>query len=92
MQTHPQPNGRHHTAGTNGTPATVTTADKQETKTALESALVQVEGIKTSFREAINGLTKVGDHIRQAMREQKSGEKEIQGIRQTLRTLQSVRI
>ena len=51
-----------------------------------------IEGIKTGFREAINGLTKVGDHIRQAMREQKSGEKEIQGIRQTLRTLQSVRI
>jgi len=88
MQTHPPANGKtNHGANgsTNGT-------DKTETKSTLEAALLQVEGIKAGFRETINQLSKIGDSIRAAMREQKSGEKEIQGIRQTLRTLQSVRI
>ena len=88
-------NGNHQPAAANGsttTTASVTTTDKQETKTALESALVQVEGIKTSFREAINGLTKLGDSIRNAMREQKASEKEVHNVRQTLRSLQGVRL
>jgi hypothetical protein len=92
MQTHPPSNGKHHPATNGTTTSAAPPVDKVDTKPSLEAALLQIEGIKTSFREAINGLTKVGDHIRQAMREQKSGEKEIQGIRQTLRTLQSVRI
>ena len=90
MQTHT--NGNHHPAAANGTTATVTTADKQDSKTALEAALVQVEGIKTSFREAINGLTKLGDSIRNAMREQKASEKEVHNVRQTLRSLHGVRL
>ena len=88
MQTHPPSNGKtNHGANgsSNGT-------DKTETKSTLEAALLQVEGIKAGFRETINQLSKIGDSIRAAMREQKSGEKEIQGIRQTLRSLQSVRI
>ena len=92
MQTHTQTNGKDHPATTHGTTATVTTTDKQDSKTALESALVQVEAIKTSFREAINGLTKLGDSIRNAMREQKASEKEVHNVRQTLRSLQSVRL
>jgi hypothetical protein len=92
MQTHPPSNGKHHPATNGTTTSAASPVDKVDTKPSLEAALLQIEGMKTSFREAINGLTKVGDHIRQAMREQKSGEKEIQGIRQTLRTLQSVRI
>jgi hypothetical protein len=92
MQTHPPSNGKHHPATNGTTTSAASPVDKVDTKPSLEAALLQIEGIKTGFREAINGLTKVGDHIRQAMREQKSGEKEIQGIRQTLRTLQSVRI
>ena len=95
MQTHTHTNGKPHPAAANGTAtetANATAADKQETKTALEAALVQVEGIKTSFREGINGLTKLGDSIRNAMREQKASEKEVHNVRQTLRSLQSVRL
>lgn len=66
--------------------------DKPETKSSLENALVQIEAMKTGFREGINSLTKLGDSIRQALREQKASEKEIQGVRQTLRSLQGVRI
>ncbi len=86
-------NGNHHpTAAIATSSSAAATTDKPGTKSSLEAALLQIESIKTGFREAINGLTKVGDNIRQAMREQKANEKEIQGVRQTLRSLQGVRI
>jgi hypothetical protein len=66
--------------------------DKSETKSTLEATLVQVEGIKTGLRETLQQLSKIGDSIRASMREQKANEKEIHGVRQTLRSLQSVRI
>jgi DNA polymerase III sliding clamp (beta) subunit (PCNA family) len=75
-----------------GTTSPALTTDKPESKPALETALVQVESIKAGFREAINNLTKLGDSIRHAMREQKTSEKEVHNVRQTLRSLQSVRI
>lgn len=94
MQTNTPPLGQNRTAGANGssTPSAQTTTSKEEAKSSLEAALVQIEAIKTGFRETINGLTKLGDHIRQSMREQKASEKEIQTVRQTLRSLQGVRI
>jgi len=86
-------NGNHPSIPANGSsnPAAANT-DKPETKSSLEAALVQIEGLKTGFREGINTLTKLGDSIRQSLREQKASEKEIQGVRQTLRSLQGVRI
>jgi hypothetical protein len=66
--------------------------DKSENKSTLESTLVQVEGIKLGLRETLHQLSKIGDSIRASMREQKASEKEIHGVRQTLRSLQSVRI
>ena len=68
------------------------TIDKSETKSTLETTLVQIEGIKTGLRETLHQLSKIGDSIRASMREQKASEKEIHGVRQTLRSLQSVRI
>lgn len=88
MQTHPPTNGKTH-HGANGSS---NGSDKSDTKSTLEAALLQVEGIKSGFRESINQLSKIGDSIRAAMREQKASEKEIHGVRQTLRSLQSVRI
>ncbi len=75
-----------------GTHVPAITMEKSESKPALETALVQVESIKAGFREAINNLTKLGDSIRHAMREQKASEKEVHSVRQTLRSLQGVRI
>ena len=94
MQTNTPTLGQTRTAGANGssTPSAQTTTSKEEAKSSLEAALVQIEAIKTGFRETINGLTRLGDHIRQSMREQKASEKEIQTVRQTLRSLQGVRI
>ena len=49
------------------------------------------DGVPT-FREALVGVTELSTLLRQAVREQKAGEKEVQSVRQTLRSLQSVRI
>lgn len=90
MQTNTPTTTQVRTTGASGSP--IVTTGKEEAKSSLELALVQIEAIKAGFRESINGLSKLGDHIRQSMREQKASEKEIQGVRQTLRSLQAVRI
>ena len=61
-------------------------------KPALETALAQIEIVRGDFRNGIAGLNKLADSLKQAQREQKAGEKEVQSVRQTLRSLQSVRI
>ncbi len=86
----PPTNGHQHPIATNG--VTNVPSKDSEAKPALETALVQIESIKTAFRETISALTKLGDSIRQALREQKSGDKDLQNVRQTLRSLQSVRL
>lgn len=69
-----------------------TTATTSTEKPALETALAQIDVIRGEFRSAVAGLSKLGELLKQASREQKTSEKEIQGVRQTLRSLQSVRI
>jgi hypothetical protein len=61
-------------------------------KTAIETALGQVETVRGELRNAIVGLNQLAEALKQARREEKAGEKEIQSVRQTLRSLQSVRI
>ena len=61
-------------------------------KPALETALAQIEVIRGEFRNAVANLGKLGELLKAAQREQKASEKEVQGVRQTLRSLQSVRI
>jgi hypothetical protein len=82
------------TTTTNGTTTNGTNGHDTQTepKPALETALAQIDTVKTGFREAIAGLNKLTDLLRQAQREQKAGEKEVQSVRQTIRSLQSVRI
>ena len=83
-------------ADTNGTSGAAkrpaTTAPEPTEKSALEIALAQIEVVRGDFRNAIAGLNKLADALKQAQREQKAGEKEVQSVRQTLRSLQSVRI
>ena len=61
-------------------------------KPALETAIAQIEIVRGDFRNAIAGLNKLGELLKQAQRENKTSDKEIQSVRQTLRSLQSVRI
>jgi len=90
----PMPEINGHTNGAkphlNGAPRSTTpvTADKP----AIEAAIEKLDGFKVTFREALVGVTELSTLLRQAVREQKAGEKEVQSVRQTLRSLQSVRI
>ena len=81
-------------SSTNGATRSTTIATPMETaeRPALETALAQIDVIRGEFRSAVAGLSKLGDLLKQASREQKVSEREIQGVRQTLRSLQSVRI
>jgi DNA polymerase III sliding clamp (beta) subunit (PCNA family) len=72
----------------NTTAPTTNTADKP----ALETALAQIEVVRGDFRNAIAGLNKLADALKQAQREQKTNDKDIQSVRATLRSLQTVRI
>lgn len=58
----------------------------------LEAALVQIEAMKTGFREAVMSLTRLGDTLRGALREQKVSDKDMQNVRQTLHSLQRLRL
>ena len=80
----------------NGTPGTAGVSKSNATtspeKPALETALAQIEILRGDFRNTLAGLNQLADRLKQAQRESKTSEKEIQSVRQTLRSLQSVRI
>jgi hypothetical protein len=87
----------HHTNGAaephlNGAQRSTTPVTPAAVKPALEAAIDKLNAFKTTFREALVGVTELSTLLKQAVREQKAGEKEVQSVRQTLRSLQSVRI
>lgn len=89
-----QPERKPMPEGANGTTSgtSTTKATMSQEKSALETALAQIEIVRGDFRSAIAGLNKLAENLKQAQREQKTNEKEVQSVRQTLRSLQSVRI
>ena len=91
----PATNGQTNGAATsrfNGVNHPTAPAIPAADKPAIEAAIDKIEGFKASVRETLAGLTELTGLLRQAVREQKAGEKEIHTVRQTLRSLQSVRI
>jgi len=86
-----EPNGTNGATHTNGAQRSTETKT-EEPKAALDTAIAQVEIVRGDFRNAIAGLNKLGELLKQVQRENKSSDKEIQSVRQTLRSLQSVRI
>jgi DNA polymerase III sliding clamp (beta) subunit (PCNA family) len=90
----PQPERKPMTA-TTAAPAAHNGASRSTSPTAkpaIEAALDKLEASKTDLRDAVSGLTELATLLKQSVRDQKAGEKEIQQVRQTLRSLQSVRI
>ncbi len=101
-QTEPQPerpmtatNGHHtngaatpHINGANRSTPPVPPADKP----AIEAAIEKLDAFKATFREALISVTEITTLLKQSVRDQKAGEKEIHQVRQTLRSLQSVKI
>ena len=61
-------------------------------KPAIEVAIDKLDGFKVVFREALTSITELTTLLRQAVRDQKAGEKEIHQVRQTIRSLQGVKI
>ena len=61
-------------------------------KTAIEAAIDNLDGFKGNLREALSGISEITTLLRQAIRDQRTNEREIQSVRQTLRSLQGVRI
>ena len=86
-----EPNGTNGATNTNGASRSTETKT-EEPKAALDTAIAQVEIVRGDFRNAIAGLNKLGELLKQVQRENKSSDKEIASVRQTLRSLQSVRI
>ncbi len=76
----------------NGAPRSTTPVPPATEKPAIEAAIEKLDGFKATFREALVGLTELTTLLKQSVREQKAGEKEIHQVRQTLRSLQSVKI
>ncbi|TSA37534.1 MAG: hypothetical protein D4R65_00665, partial [Verrucomicrobiaceae bacterium] len=91
----PAINGHTNGAATpylNGAPRSTTPAIPAADKPAIEAAIEKLDGFKVTFREALIGVTEITTLLRQAVRDQKVGEKEIHQVRQTLRSLQSVKL
>ena len=76
----------------NGANRSTAPAIQATERPAIEAAIEKIDGFKVSVRETLAGLTELTTLLRQAVRDQKTGEKEVQAVRQTLRSLQSVRI
>jgi DNA polymerase III sliding clamp (beta) subunit (PCNA family) len=73
----------------NGQPAA---SPRDPNKTAIETAVEQIDAAKSSIGTALGSLNGVVRTLRQAQREQRGTEREIQSVRSTLQTLQRVKI
>jgi hypothetical protein len=74
----------------NGHTSTITEAPAE--KPTLEQALDQIEAIKGTIRGAVANLNTLADTVRQVQRERRLAEREVRNVRDTLKTLQTVRL
>jgi DNA polymerase III sliding clamp (beta) subunit (PCNA family) len=65
---------------------------QETTQSSLEVALDHIEQVKGSIRSATSGLGVLAGILKQAQREQRGTEKEVQSVRSTLQSLQRVKI
>ncbi len=89
---HPTPPSPASSPRINGHATPPQPAAAEVTKPALETALEQTDQLRASTRSLLAGLTRLGDTLRQVAREQRAGDKDLQTLRHTLRSLQNVRI
>ena len=78
----------HNTINNDGQTVTVS----RENKSSLEMAVEQIDAVRTSIKAAAASLHDVITSLKQAQREQRGTEKEIQSVRSTLQNLQRVKI
>ena len=95
---HPNPSPERNTTMQNanttnghGNPPVAETSPIGE-KPTLEQALDQIEFVKGSLRGAVTNLNNLADTLRQVQRERRLSEREVRSVRDTLKSLQTVRL
>lgn len=61
------------------------------TNRPFEAAIEKIEAFKTAFHETLTGITEFTTLLKQAVRDQKDGEKEVQQDRRIPHSLKGVR-
>ena len=84
-----QENEMQNTHRSNGEAVTRTRENK---RTSLETAVEQIEAVRNAIKASAASLHDVITSLKQAQREQRGTEKEIQSVRSTLQNLQRVKI
>ena len=84
-----QKNEMQNTHRSNGEAVTSTRENK---RTSLETAVEQIEAVRSAIKASAGSLQEVISSLKQAQREQRGTEKEIQSVRSTLQNLQRVKI
>jgi DNA polymerase III sliding clamp (beta) subunit (PCNA family) len=72
--------------------ATKTTDPAQNMERIFEDVISDIESLRESLAEKVGNLKALGSKVKLLQREQKSSMKEIQSVRQTLKSLQSVKL
>ena len=89
----PMQNGTNNHTNDNGhQPVVAHESASPEEKPGLEQALDQIESLKASLRNAVGSLNNLIDIVRQVQRERRVSEREVRSVRDTLKTLQTVRL
>jgi DNA polymerase III sliding clamp (beta) subunit (PCNA family) len=68
------------------------TRTRENKRTSLETAVEQIEAVRNAIKASAGSLQEVISSLKQAQREQRGTEKEIQSVRSTLQNLQRVKI
>jgi exonuclease VII small subunit len=84
-----QENEMQNTHRSNGEGVTRTRENK---RTSLETAVEQIEAVRSAIKASAGSLQEVISSLKQAQREQRGAEKEIKSVRATLQSLQRVRL
>lgn len=70
-----------------------TTETSESTSTdKIEESLEVIENLKVTFQDTLTSLKDLGGKLKQIQRERKIGERELQGIRNSIRSLQTIRV
>ena len=64
----------------------------ETTQSTEPSALDQVEAIKAKLRELLGELNSLTSRLKQADKDKRNAEKEVASVRQTIRSLQGMKI
>ena len=86
VESNPEPQPAIRTSPTNGE------VKLGEIKSSVRSVIDQIDSIKESLKTVVRQFGDVVDALRQLEKEKKTNDKEVEGVREKLRAIQSVSI